>query len=38
MNERELKMSIAEHRSTVICKNMNYPLAVHFADFNHPIT
>ncbi len=35
---RELKTRIAEHRSTIRCKNMNYPLAVHFTDFNHPIT
>ncbi len=35
---RELKTCIAEHRSTIRCKNMNYPLAVHFLDFNHPIT
>ncbi|KAJ0063651.1 hypothetical protein NL108_004773 [Boleophthalmus pectinirostris] len=35
---RALKTRIAEHRSTIRCKNMNYPVAAHFVDFNHPIS
>ena len=35
---RALKTRIAEHRSTIRCKNMNYPVAAHFAEANHPIS
>lgn len=34
----ELKMRIAEHQTTIRCRNMNYPLAAHLTEFNHPIT
>lgn len=35
---RSLKTRIAEHRSTIRCKNLNYPVAAHFVEFNHPIS
>lgn len=35
---RALKTRIAEHRSTIRCKNLNYPVAAHFVEFNHPIS
>ena len=35
---RSLKARIAEHRSTIRCKNLNYPVAAHFVEFNHPIS
>lgn len=35
---RELKQRIAEHRSTIRCRNINYPVAQHFIEFNHPIS
>ena len=38
MAKRELKVRIAEHRSTIRCKNMNYPVAAHFAEANHPVS
>ena len=38
MTKRELKVRIAEHRSTIRCKNMNYPVAAHFAEANHPVS
>jgi len=31
-------MRIAKHQSTIRCRNMNYPLASHRTEFNHPIT
>ena len=38
MTTRELKARIAEHRSTIRCKNINYPVAAHFVEFNHPVS
>ena len=36
--KRELKVRIAEHRSTIRCKNMTYPVAAHFVEANHPVS
>ncbi len=35
---RELKTHIAEHQSTITQKNLNFPVAAHFVESNHPIT
>ena len=35
--KRQLKQSIAEHRSSIRCKNIDYPVAAHFVEANHPI-
>ena len=35
---KALKTHIAEHRSTIRCKNMNYPVAAHSVEFNHHIS
>lgn len=35
---RELKTRIAEHHSTIRCKNLNYPVAAHFLEHNHPFS
>ena len=34
----QLKQRIAEHRSSIRCKNIGYPEAVHFVEANHPIS
>ena len=36
--KRQLKQCIAEHRSSNTCKNIDYPVAAHFVDANHPIS
>lgn len=35
---RELKVRIAEHRSTIRCKNLNYPVAAHFVEAGHSVS
>lgn len=35
---RELKTRIAQHRSTIRCKYLNYPVAAHFIEGNRPIS
>ena len=35
--KRQLKQRIAEHRSSIRCKNIDYPVAAHFVEANHPI-
>ncbi|KAL2102084.1 hypothetical protein ACEWY4_003845 [Coilia grayii] len=35
---RELKVRIAEHRSTIQCKNLNYPVAAHFVEAGHSVS
>ena len=34
---RQLKQHITEHRSSIRCKNIDYPVAAHFVEANHPI-
>lgn len=35
---RALKTCIAQPKSTIRCKNINYTVAAHFVEFNHPIS
>ena len=35
---RELKVRISEHRSTIRCKNFTYPVAAHFLEAGHAIS
>ncbi len=37
-NKNEIKTRIAEQRSTIRCKNMNYPVSAHFDEWNHPVS
>lgn len=34
---RALKTGIAEHKSTIRSKHMNYPVAAPLVEFNHPL-
>uniref|UniRef100_A0A674E9P8 Reverse transcriptase domain-containing protein n=1 Tax=Salmo trutta TaxID=8032 RepID=A0A674E9P8_SALTR len=36
--KRELKVRISEHRSTIRCKNLTYPVAAHFLEAGHSIS
>ena len=36
--KRQLKQCIAEPRSSIRCKNIDYPAAAHFFEANHPIS
>ncbi|CAB1351387.1 unnamed protein product, partial [Coregonus sp. 'balchen'] len=36
--KRQLKQPIAEHHSSIRCKNTDYPVAAHFVEANHPIS
>ena len=35
---RALKVCIAEHRSSIRCKNTTYPVAAHFVEANHTVS
>ena len=36
--KRQLKQHIAEHHSSIRCKNIDYPVAAHLVESNHPIS
>ena len=36
--KRALKVRIAEHRSSIRCKNITYPVAAHFVEANHTVS